>query len=96
MSQKPPRQRRAATALRYDQAKDDAPRITAQGRGQVAENIIALAREHRIPIRQDPDLVQALVQLDLHQEIPPSLYPVVAEILAFVYRLNQAYGALSS
>jgi flagellar biosynthesis protein len=96
MSKKPPRNRRAAVALRYDRAKDHAPRVTAKGQGHVAEKIIALAREHHIPMREDPELVQALTQLDLHQEIPPSLYPVVAEILAFVYRLNQTYRSLSS
>lgn len=96
MSKKPPRNRRAAVALRYDRAKDQAPRITAQGHGHMADKIIALAREHRIPMREDPELVQALAQLDLQQEIPPSLYAVVAEILAFVYRLNQTYRTLSS
>jgi flagellar biosynthesis protein len=62
----------------------------------VAEKIIALAQEHGVPIREDPDLVQVLSQLDLQQEIPPTLYQVVAELLAFVYRLNQTYRPLSS
>jgi flagellar biosynthesis protein len=96
MSKKPPRNRRAAVALRYDRAKDRAPRVTAKGHGHMAEKIIAQAREHQIPMREDPELIQALAQLDLQQEIPPSLYAVVAEILAFVYRLNQTYRSLSS
>lgn len=96
MNKKPPRNRRAAVALRYDCAKDQAPRVMAKGHGHMAEKIIALAGEHRIPMREDPELVQALAQFDLQQEIPPSLYPVVAEILAFVYRLNHAYRSLSS
>jgi flagellar biosynthesis protein len=50
-----------------------------------------MAREQGIPMRQDPDLVQLLTQIDLDQEIPPTLYKVVAEVLAFVYRLNQHY-----
>jgi flagellar biosynthesis protein len=83
-------------ALRYNTAKDHAPRITAKGQGEVAERIMALAKQHGIPMREDPDLIQALSQLDLQQEIPPSLYHVVAEILAFVYRLNQDYRRLSS
>jgi flagellar biosynthesis protein len=62
----------------------------------VAEKIIALARESGVPLRQDPDLVQVLSQLDLRQEIPPSLYQVVAELLAFIYRLNNDYRPLSS
>jgi flagellar biosynthesis protein len=83
--------RHAAVALKYDTATDNAPRVIAKGRGLVAEKIMALAREQGIPMRQDPDLVQMLTQIDLDQEIPPSLYKVVAELLAFVYRLNQSY-----
>ncbi|MGE3540893.1 MAG: EscU/YscU/HrcU family type III secretion system export apparatus switch protein [Candidatus Tectimicrobiota bacterium] len=81
--------RRAAVALKYDAATDSAPRVVAKGRGLVAEKILALARAQGIPMRQDPDLVQLLTQIDLEQEIPPTLYKVVAELLAFVYRLNQ-------
>ena len=57
----------------------------------MAEKIIALAREQGIPMREDPDLIQMLTQIDLDREIPPSLYKIVAELLAFVYRLNQSY-----
>jgi flagellar biosynthesis protein len=84
--------RRAAVALKYNAATDTAPKITATGHGVVAEKIIALARQKGVPVRDDPDLVQVLSQLDLRQEIPPSLYQVVAELLAFVYRLNHDYG----
>jgi flagellar biosynthesis protein len=86
---------RAAIALQYNAATHNAPRITATGQGLVAEKIIALAREHGVPIREDPNLVQVLAQLDLQQEIPPHLYVVVAELLAFVYQLNQRYPPLS-
>ena len=82
--------RRAAVALKYDAATDDAPKVIVKGRGLVAEKIIALAREQGIPMREDPDLVQMLTQVDLDQEIPPSLYKVIAELLAFIYRLNQS------
>jgi flagellar biosynthesis protein len=91
MTHHPPETRRAAIALKYDAATDNAPRVVAKGRGLVAENIIALARAQGIPMREDPDLVQMLTQIDLDQEIPPTLYKVVAELLAFVYRLNQRY-----
>lgn len=89
----PPHQetRRAAVALKYDAATDNAPRVVAKGRGLVAEKIMALARAQGIPMRADPDLVQLLTQIDLDQEIPPTLYKVVAELLAFVYRLNRHY-----
>lgn len=82
---------RAAVALKYDAATDHAPKVVAKGRGLVAEKILALAREQGIPMREDPDLVQLLTQIDLDREIPPTLYKVVAELLAFVYRLNQRY-----
>src|SRR5215813_14511965 len=91
MTPNPAEPRRAAVALKYDAATDSAPKVIAKGRGLVAEKIIALARAQGIPMREDPDLVQMLMQIDLDQEIPPSLYKVVAELLAFVYRLNQSY-----
>jgi flagellar biosynthesis protein len=91
MTPNPAETRRTAVALKYDAATESAPRVVAKGRGLVAEKIIALAREQGIPMREDPDLVQMLTQLDLNQEIPPTLYKVVAEVLAFVYRLNQHY-----
>jgi flagellar biosynthesis protein len=91
MTHNPADTRCAAVALQYDAATEHAPKVIAKGRGLVAEKIIALAREQGIPMREDPDLVQMLTQIDLDQEIPPSLYRVVAELLAFVYRLNQDY-----
>ncbi len=78
-----------AVALKYKAGDDDAPRIAAKGIGVVAEKIIDLARKHGIPVRDDPDLVEILSRLDLDSEIPPELYVVVAELLAFVYGLNQ-------
>jgi flagellar biosynthesis protein len=78
-------------ALRYIPKSDHAPKITAKGSGRVAEKIIALAKEHGIPIQEDPALIQVLSQLDFYEEIPPSVYGVVAEILAFIYSLNQKY-----
>jgi flagellar biosynthesis protein len=82
-----------AVALRYTPGQDEAPRLTAKGRGPVAEKILALARQHGVPIRQDPNLVQVLARLDLEQQIPPDVYRAVAEILAFVYRLSLEKGA---
>jgi flagellar biosynthesis protein len=78
-----------AVALRYRPSQDPAPRVTAKGAGLVAQKIIALGKEHGIPIQEDPGLIQVLAQLDFYQEIPPKIYAVVAEILAFIYRLNR-------
>jgi flagellar biosynthesis protein len=82
-----------AVALRYDRARDDAPRVTAAGRGSVAETIIAAAREHGVPLHEDANLVDALAALDLDTTIPPELYRAVAEVLAFIYRLNGSMPA---
>ncbi len=84
-----------AVALRYTPREDRAPRMTAKGCGPVAEKIIALAREHKIPIREDRALVEVLSQLDFYEEIPPTVYGVVAEILAFIYSLNRKFHSLS-
>jgi flagellar biosynthesis protein len=78
-----------AVALTYDAAAMPAPTVSATGQGQLAERIIALAKENNVPIRHDPDLVALLAQLDVGQIIPPELYAVVAEVLAFVYRLKK-------
>ena len=86
------RKLRQAVALKYVPKADRAPKVTAKGSGLVAERIVELARQHGIPIQEDPALVQILAQLDFYQEIPPSVYGVVAEILAFIYRMNQKYG----
>jgi flagellar biosynthesis protein len=76
-------------ALRYDRGKDRAPRVVAKGERLLAERIIEIARAHGIHIHEDPDLVAVLATLDINREIPEPLYYAVAEVLAFVYRLNQ-------
>lgn len=80
-----------AVALRYEPSRDEAPSVAAKGQGKLAERIIALAREHGVPIKEDPDLVEVLARLEVDQEIPPELYLVVAEILAFVYKSNDRW-----
>jgi len=80
---------RKAAALRYAQHKEDAPRVVAKGRGKMAERIIALAQEHQVPLVEDRQLIQMLEALDVDTEIPAELYQAVAEVLVFVYRLNQ-------
>ena len=78
-----------AVALKYRPETDRAPKVIAKGKGQMAEKILEIAREHRIYIHNDPDLVGILSELDLNEEIPPDLYLVVAELLAFIYFLNR-------
>ena len=78
-----------AVALKYDGTEDIAPRIIAKGEGTVAEKIIALAKKHGVPIKDDPDLVELLSQLKIDEAIPPEIYVAVAELLSFVYSLNK-------
>ena len=79
-----------AVALKYVPALDNAPRVVAKGKGKTAEKIIEIARDHNIYIQNDPDLVEVLSHLDIREQIPPEIYVVVAELLAFVYSLNAA------
>jgi flagellar biosynthesis protein len=89
----PGSRRPAAVALRYRAGADPAPRVAAAGTGPVAERILALAREHDVPLREDPDLVEALAALDLGALVPPELYEVIAEVLAWAYRINAEFAA---
>lgn len=68
-----------------------APVLVAKGDGELARQIMAKAREHGIPLVQDEPLTELLSRLTLGEEIPPRLYVVVAEVLAFVYRLNAQF-----
>ncbi len=83
------KKRKKAAALRYDAERESAPRVVAKGSGIIAQKIIEIARQHNIPVRDDPQLVEGLSGLELNQEIPPELYRAVAEILAFVYEMSR-------
>ena len=85
-----------AAAIKYDSASANAPKVTARGRGFIADKIIEKAEEFGIPIKNDPDLVQILSKLDIGAEIPVELYRATAEILAFVYSLNENQRTKSS
>ncbi|MCA8942463.1 MAG: EscU/YscU/HrcU family type III secretion system export apparatus switch protein [Planctomycetes bacterium] len=80
--------RRQAAALGYSREHESAPRVLAKGGGEVAENIIAHAEAHGIPIEHDPDLLQCLAPLAVGDEIPVEAYVAVAQILAFLYQVN--------
>lgn len=88
---KPPEKKsiKTAIALQYDPESDEAPRVIATGRGEIADKILQIAQANQIPIREDPILAQALSLVDLEEEIPSELYAVVAEVLGWVYRLRK-------
>jgi len=84
-------QRQVAVALRYDRRRDRAPRVAAKGFEYLARAIIRLAKEHGVPVHADGDLAGLLVKLDVGAEIPENLYTVVAEVFAFLYRMNKRF-----
>lgn len=77
-----------AIALAYA-AGQYAPKVVAKGRGAIAEQIIARAKEHDVFVHESKDLVALLMQVDLDDHIPPALYQAIAEILAWLYKLEQ-------
>lgn len=84
---KPTTESKIAVSLNYD--GEHAPRVTAKGDGIVGNKILKLAYENDIPVHEDSELVQALSQIDIGSEIPEQLFLVVAEILAFIYFIDE-------
>ena len=78
-----------AVVVKYDVAKDKAPKITGFGKGQIAEKILKIAEDNKIPFYEDPSLTELMSKLSIRSEIPPVLYNVVAEVLSFVYKLDR-------
>lgn len=83
-----PDKRKSAIALTY-QTGDSAPKVVAKGRGLIAQAIIERAREHGVYVHESEDLVGMLMQVELDENIPPQLYLAVAELLAWLYRLER-------
>jgi len=77
-----------ASALKYDPKKNNAPIVVAKGRGELAEKILEIAKKENIPITQNKELADILDGLDIYQEIPEELYRAIANIFAFLYKLN--------
>lgn len=78
----------SAVALRYDPTADNSPRVVAKGYGHIADAIIETAKEHDLYVHESKELVSLLMQVDLDQHIPPELYLVIAELLAWLYALE--------
>lgn len=81
--------KKEAVALGYQSEKHDAPVVLAKGKGIVAENIMEQARKNQVPIQEDAALLDLLGQLNINEAIPEELYQAVAEVFAFVYRIEQ-------
>jgi len=89
-----PRGQKAAVALGYDPAKDNAPRIIAAGKGELAEALLAMAEKHKVPIYTDHPLANALVKLEIGAYVPPELYAAIAEVLAFLWSMERDQARL--
>ena len=79
-----------AVALTYGKNQGGAPKVVAKGRGMIAQAIIERARQNGVYVHESEDLVGLLMKVELDQEIPPQLYLAVAELLAWLYRLEHA------
>lgn len=83
------KQARKAIALKYNEETDPAPKLIAKGKDAAADEIIQIAKQHNIPIQEDAALVQFLTELEINETIPEELYEAVAEIFAFIYRIEK-------
>ncbi len=90
MKQPPLTPQQSAVALAYGNSQGGSPKVVAKGRGLIAQAIIERAKQHGIFVHESEDLVGLLMKVELDQEIPPQLYLAVAELLAWLYRLEHA------
>jgi len=77
-----------AAALKYDHLSENVPKVIAKGQGDVAKNIIKIAKDNNLPIKKDEDLIELLSKLDIDKEIPAEMYKAVAEIFSFIYAIT--------
>lgn len=88
--------RKEAIALSYKPQAFDAPKVIAKGKGQIAENILAKAQEHHIPVQEDPSLLELLGQLEIDEAIPTELYAAVSEVFAYIYQVDRRHELIKS
>jgi len=77
-----------AAALKYDQGHNASPELIAKGQGEIAKKILSLANEHQISVFQNKVLVDSLLNLEVHEEIPPRLYQAVAELFTWLMKVE--------
>lgn len=85
--------RKEAIALNYSPENNNSPTVIAKGKGKIAENILEKAALNDIPVYEDPNLMELLGNLDLNEAIPEELYEAVAEVFAFIYKLDRSYNS---
>lgn len=89
------KKRAEAVAFTYTPSVHEAPVVVAKGKGKIAENIISIANEHHIPVQKDPALIELCSQLHINETIPEQLFTAVAEIFAFIYKIDKEKGEKS-
>ena len=87
---------RKAVALKYEAERDLAPKVIAKGRGHVAEHILETAQKNAVPVYQDKTLVNMLMALEIDREIPPELYKAIAEVMAYVYKMDKSHEQIAN
>ncbi|RYL92936.1 EscU/YscU/HrcU family type III secretion system export apparatus switch protein [Sporolactobacillus sp. Y61] len=92
MNDREPSKKKKAVALNYKTGQDQAPYVSAKADGKMAEQLIEKAKSLNIPIQEDPDLVSMLSRLDLNEMIPVELYEAVAEIFAYIRKIDEKKG----
>lgn len=80
-----------AIALSYKPHILDAPKVIAKGKGEIASNILAKAKEHKIPVQEDSSLLELLGQLEIDEAIPEELFAAVSEVFAYIYQLDRRH-----
>ncbi len=83
-------ERKKAVALRYDPEKDRAPVVVAKGKGDLAERIVEIAKREGIPVVEDRELIEALIRIEVFEEIPSTLYEAVAKVLVFIRNVRSS------
>jgi flagellar biosynthesis protein len=81
----------SAAVIKYEEGIDSGPQVVARGKGQVAEKIIALAKQSNVHVEEDPTLLENLLDMDLGDNLPPQLYGVMAEILLLIEEMDRNY-----
>lgn len=94
MNEKKIRKPLQAVALSYDASKHAAPTVLAKGKGEIASNMIKKAKEHNVPLQEDSSLLELLSHLQINETIPEQLYDAVAEVFAFIYKVDHQHSKL--
>ncbi len=81
-----------AVALKYEEDGAGTPLVITSGQGEIADKILQIAEKEKVPVYKDQSLVQLLVSLEMGTEIPPELYQAVAQVIAFVWKMDQKYS----